>query len=84
MRALYRQLYARLGTAWAVRRALEIYTGQTPEIIEFPNGPTGSPAPFTFTVRVSHPENGTARDEIRDLIDQLKPAHTTCILEFVR
>lgn len=77
-------LYARLGTAWSVRRALEIYAGEAPEIIEFANGSNGSPPPFTFTVRVPLPETQTTRAELTDLIDQLKPAHTTCILEFVR
>ncbi len=70
-------IYSRLGTRWAMTRLLEIYTGCSPEIIEFAD----NLEPHTFLVRL--PANGHQLDQelVERLIDASKPAHTIYRLE---
>jgi phage tail-like protein len=70
------QIFARRGTRWALSRLLEIYTEQTPEIIEFDKGMQ----PYTFKVTIK----GKAElDEtlVMRIINANKPAHTSYTLE---
>ena len=71
------QIYARRGTRWALTRLLEIYTDQTPEIIEFEDKMDA----HTFKVIL---KKDKALDEslVTRLIDTNKPAHTSYQLEF--
>ena len=72
------QLYAGLGTPWALQRALEIYTGLPPEIDD-----TGAElAPHTFRVRIGLAPAEANITGIKTIIDAYKPAHTSYILEF--
>lgn len=71
------QIYARRGTAWALARMLEIYTGQAPEIVEFEKGME----PHTFKVILKKDKQIDADLVIR-LIDASKPAHTSYELAF--
>jgi phage tail-like protein len=72
------ELYARRGTAWAMRRVLEIYTGVEPEIVDAEEGLE----PFIFIVRLPLTAAQTDRDLLEQIIDASKPAHTTYNLEF--
>ena len=67
-----RLIYARQGTRWALQRVLEIYTGKTPEIVEFMD----SREPFTFLVKIPVRADDYKRDLIERIIDASKPAHT--------
>lgn len=71
-------IYARRGTRGALSRVLEIYTDQTPTIID------ADPdlEPFTFTVILPAVAAGMEREMIERLIDAHKPAHTLYTLEF--
>jgi len=75
-----RNLYARRGTKWALTRLLEIYTGRTPEIIEFDK----NLAPYTFIVRLPMRAGEVNPELITRLIDANKPAYTNYALEFFR
>lgn len=69
------ELYAKRGTSWALRRLLEIYTGEMPEISE------PDDAPFTFQVKMA----AKYRDKqslIEAIINANKPADTLYVLEF--
>ncbi len=70
-------LFALRGTATALRRILEIYTGAEPEIID------DDPAlpPHTFRITVHRSDEATRVDDlvVAQLIDMFKPAHTTYI-----
>lgn len=70
-------IYSRRGTRWALSRVLEIYTGKTPEIIEFAAGQE----PHTFIVRLPCKANQVNRELVQRLIEMNKPAHTTYALE---
>ncbi len=72
------EIYARRGTKWALRRVLEIYTGQTPSIIDT----DGSLEPFTFKVILPLSAARSEREMIERLIDAHKPAYTMYTLEF--
>jgi phage tail-like protein len=69
-------LYARRGTAGALREYLEVYLGVVPEIREDDDG---DPFHFTVVLRLDDPD-GIDRDRIRRIIDEEKPAHTTYTL----
>ncbi len=71
-------IYPRRGTAWALRRVLEIYTGVSPEI----NDQEQSLEPFTFMVRFPLREQQVNRAAIERIINANKPAHTTYSLIF--
>ncbi|MBN2394156.1 MAG: phage tail protein I [Anaerolineae bacterium] len=73
------QIYARLGTLWALSRVLEIYTGHKPEIID-----DERMKPFTFVVKLPVPESDTSREHIEALIDAYKPVYTSYTLEFTQ
>jgi phage tail-like protein len=74
------EIYARRGTAWALRRILEIYIGEPPEITDqAPNL-----APFSFAVRIPRPEHEINGALVRRIVDMNKPAHTTYLLVFHR
>ncbi len=72
------QLYSRRGTKWALTRLLEIYTGRTPDIIEFDK----NIAPYTFIVRLPVRAREVNQELIIRLIDSSKPAYTNYSLEF--
>ncbi len=71
-------IYPRRGTAWALQRILEIYTGVQPEI----NDQEQSLEPFTFTVRFPLREQQVNRAAIERIINANKPAHTNYSLIF--
>lgn len=67
------QIFARSGTRWALSRALEIYTGRTPEITD----QGAELEPFTFIVKLPlHPQE-VNEAVVSALIDDLKPAYTS-------
>ena len=70
-------IYARRGTAWALRRVLEIYTGTTPTIADVGDGLE----PFTFRVQMPVQSHAIDRELLGALIEAHKPAHTTYVLE---
>jgi phage tail-like protein len=72
------EIYARRGTRRALLRALEIYTGVEPEILDLEE----KADPFTFTVRVPMPESEVDRELLERIVDANKPAHTNYQLEF--
>lgn len=69
----------RRGTRYALCRALEIYTGQTPII----DDRDASLPPNTFTVKIPWPERPINEAMVTQLIDALKPAHTSYRLTFL-
>jgi len=71
-------IYARRGTRRALSRVLEIYTGQTPTIIDT----DPDLEPFTFKVILPAVAARLEREMIERLIDANKPAHTLYTLEF--
>jgi len=71
-------IYARRGTRWALSRVLEIYTGQTPTIVDT----DPDLEPFTFKVTLPAVAARLEREMIERLIDAHKPAHTLYTLEF--
>jgi len=71
-------IYARRGTRWALSRVLEIYTGQTPTIVDT----DPDLEPFTFKVTLPAIAARLEREMIERLIDAHKPAHTLYTLEF--
>ncbi len=73
-------LYARRGTCSALTRLLEIYTGRSPEIIEFDK----NMAPYTFIVRLPFRARDVDRNLLIRLIDANKPSYTTYSLEFLK
>lgn len=70
-------LYARRGTAWAMRRVLEIYTGVEPEIIDAEEGLE----PYMFKVKLPLTAAQIDRALLEQIIDASKPAHTNYTLE---
>jgi phage tail-like protein len=72
------QIYACRGTRKALIRVLEIFTGCTPDIIEFGE----NLAPHTFMVHLNLPKSSLNQPSIERLIELNKPAHTTYRLEF--
>ncbi len=72
------QIYSRRGTKNSLLRLLEIFTGFTPEIIEFGE----DLAPHTFKVRFHTPKSAVNQRSIERIIEENKPAHTTYQLEF--
>lgn len=72
------QIHGRKGTAWALCRILEIYTGKMPEI----DDQNKNLDPFTFTVKIPIPEQQVKRAIIEQIIDANKPAHTSYSLIF--
>jgi len=73
------QLYQRRGTAWAMRRVLEIYTNSKVEI----DDQNENLEALTFFVKVHAPENKMNRGAIERLVNTYKPAHTSYSLLFV-
>lgn len=72
------QIFARRGTAWALARVLEIYTGHKPEILDLEKDQD----PFTFTVKLPVTEKEFDRQLIEQIVDANKPAHTSYTLLF--
>lgn len=72
------QIYARRGTLWALKRILEIYTGEPPEIIEF----FDPKDPFTFKIIFPIHKNQVQEKLVGRLVDLHKPAYTSYVLEF--
>jgi phage tail-like protein len=72
------QIFARRGTAWALSRVLEIYTGHKPEILDLEKDQD----PFTFTVKLPVTEKEVDRQLIEQIVDANKPAHTSYKLLF--
>ena len=70
------EIYRRRGTAWSLKRVLEIYTGVTPEI----DDKNRNLEPFTFTVRLPLSEREVNRAMLEFIINTSKPAHTTYTL----
>ena len=70
------EIYRRRGTAWALRRVLEIYTGVKPEI----DDKNRNLEPFTFTVRLPLSEREVNRTMLEHIINMSKPAHATYTL----
>lgn len=70
-------IYARRGTRWALTRLLEIYTDQTPDIIEFEDDMDA----HTFRI-ILKKDKSVDEDLVTRLIDVNKPAHTSYQLEF--
>ncbi len=71
------QIYARRGTRWALNRLLEIYTGQTAEIVEFEKDMEA----HVFKVILKE-EPALDKNLVMRLIDANKPAHASYKLEF--
>ncbi|MCZ7666611.1 MAG: phage tail protein I [Chloroflexi bacterium] len=71
-------IYRRRGSAWALRRLLEIYTGVAVQI-EDQNENLEN---FTFSVRISASAKEANRSAIESLINANKPAHTSYDLIF--
>ncbi len=71
-------LYARRGTKWALGRALEIYTGYTPNI----DDEDKDLRPHSFTIKFPFPEHAVNRISLDKLIHHYKPAHTDYELFF--
>jgi phage tail-like protein len=72
-------IYARRGTRWALSRLLEIYTGETPRILEFEK----DMEPHTFKVILKgYPSLDKAL--VTRLIDANKPTHTSYQLEIMK
>lgn len=81
MRALLQeahQIYQLRGTAWALSRVLEIYTGVKPEI----DDTNKNLAAYTFSIHIPMREREVNRAMIEHIIDVNKPAHTTYTLIF--
>lgn len=72
------QIHDRRGTAWALSRILEIYTGSAPEI----DDQNKNLDPFTFIVKLPMREEQVNRNVIEQIIDASKPAHTSYSLLF--
>lgn len=72
-------IYQRRGTAWALQRLLEIYTGTTVQI-EDQNENLEN---FTFAVRIAASAKAVNRTAIEKLINANKPAHTSYDLLFI-
>lgn len=72
------QIFARRGTAWALARVLEIYTGYEPEILDLEKDQD----PFTFTIKLPVTEKEVDRQLIERIVDANKPAHTSYNLLF--
>lgn len=73
------ELHRRRGTAWSLRRHLEIYTGVTPEITE------SKEQPHHFEVSLRVPRGAEVdRDTVDRIIRSNKPAHTSYDLEISR
>lgn len=73
-------IFACRGTKKALIRVLEIFTGYSPEIIEFGE----NLAPHTFKVRFNLPKSELNQHTVERLVDANKPAHTSYLLEFSR
>lgn len=71
-------LYARRGTHWALSRALEIYTGVTPEI----DDKDPKLEDFSFSIKIPLKEKQVKRELIENLINNYKPSHTVYTLSF--
>ncbi len=74
------QLFAMRGTAWALGRVLEIYTGHTPIISDLED----EKEPFLFTIKLPLRERDVNRILLERIIDTDKPAHATYKVEFER
>jgi len=72
------RIHDRRGTAWALSRILEIYTGSAPEI----DDQNKNLDPFTFNVKFAMREEQANRNVIEQIIDANKPAHTSYTLIF--
>jgi phage tail-like protein len=72
------QIYGWRGTAWALSRILELYTGTAPEI----DDQSKNLDPFTFIVKFSIREEQVNRSVLEQIIDASKPAHTSYTLIF--
>jgi len=72
-------IYRRRGTAWALRRLLEIYTGRPVEI----DDRNDHLDDFTFAVRIAISEREISRTAVEQLINANKPAHTSYTLQFI-
>ena len=72
------QLYARRGSPWALKRVLQIYLEQEPEIVE----QTEDLEPFTFRVILPSKAREVNQDVLKRIIDEFKPAYTNYSLEF--
>ncbi|MBE2220111.1 MAG: phage tail protein I [Anaerolineae bacterium] len=72
-------IYRRRGTAWAMQRLLEIYTGTSVQIEDN----NDNMEDFTFSVRIAASSKAVNRTAIEDLINANKPAHTSYDLMFV-
>jgi phage tail-like protein len=68
-------LYARRGTAGALRDYLHLYLGVAPQIQEDDQ----EPFHFSVVLRLDDPE-AVDQDRLRKIIDEEKPAHTTYTL----
>jgi phage tail-like protein len=72
------RIYARRGTRWALSKMLEIYIGQSPEIVDNAAGQE----PHTFAVTLPVADDPARRSSIEAIIDAHKPAHTTYSLRY--
>ena len=72
-------IYRRRGTAWALRRVLELYTGRQVEI----DDQNENLDDFTFAVRIAIAEREVNRTAVEQLINANKPAHTSYTLQFI-
>jgi phage tail-like protein len=72
------QIFARRGTPWALRRVLEIYTGESPQI----DDQSQDLEPHTFRVTLPVSSEGVNVELVKALINANKPAHTSYSLNF--
>jgi phage tail-like protein len=72
------QLYARRGTPWALKRVLQIYLQEEPEIVD----QAEDLGPFTFKVVLPPKAREANQDALKRIIEEFKPAYTNYSLEF--
>lgn len=73
------KIYCRRGTAWALQRILEIYTGEVVEI----DDQNPNLDHLTFSVRILASEQEVNRIAVEQIINANKPAHTSYSLMFI-
>ncbi len=72
------QIFAMRGTRWALNRALQIYTGCEPQIMDC----VDDEEPFRFSVHLPVSPNKVSNELVEAIIEACKPAQTTYTLTY--